>query len=395
MGATEVAAALEQLAELTSGPTLQRAGSLARGLRLLRGLAPDDKRELAARVAERAAPALVPRIRAQTGMDLTAQQLEAVLDLVRRLDRDDLGAIVEDVRRGEVLDVAERVADAAAAATGAPEDGLDDPAALRQAVARLREEAAESAVALAAARSEAERHANALAAAERSRDAAETQRRELLRELEDTKAALHATEVRAREAERRAERLRGDVDRLGEELRQRADATRRAVDDRVALAAGAGPDGGAGPTGAPIPMGATTGLGRWATGPAHVAARARVAATSFDGLLDALRSAGTGRERLALLDAGAAALRDASPDGRRRAVEAVPDGWARRRAIARLATRSVCDGAEAVALAASLGRRGERRLLVGELVRRGLVSPDAAAGAVDERAAARPGGRPR
>lgn len=69
--------------------------------RTIRGLSPAAKRELAAEVAERVAPQLVPQIRGEEG-DLTGEQVAAVVDLLRRADRDQLDDLVTALRTGDV-----------------------------------------------------------------------------------------------------------------------------------------------------------------------------------------------------------------------------------------------------------------------------------------------------
>lgn len=386
MGADAVAAALEQLAGLTSGSAVSRSGALARSVSLVRRLDPDDKRELAARVAERVAPSLVPRIRAQTGVDLTAEQVDSLLDLVRRLDHDDLTSIAADVRAEALGTAGDGAADAApergagggAAAEDAGGDapgelGDVDRGSLRRIVARMRDEAADAAVTLASARADAERHAREAAALTRERDAAVAARRDLEQELRDTTAALRATEQRVQELERGQRRLERELEARRAELDQATELARRQADlagaatGRAAAAVegrGARDRGAAGPVGgvAPLPV---------------------------DVVLDRQRRASSGREHLALLEAAAGPLRGVEPARRRDVVAAVPDGWARRRAIGGLVDAAVCDGAEALALTALLGRDGDRRLAVGDLVARGLVSVEDASGVLDARAVAR------
>lgn len=382
MGADAVAAALEQLAGLTSGSAVSRSGALARSVSLVRRLDPDDKRELAARVAERVAPSLVPRIRAQTGVDLTAEQVDSLLDLVRRLDHDDLTSIAADVRAEALGTAGDGAADAAPERGAAAEDaggdapgelGDVDRGSLRRIVARMRDEAADAAVTLASARADAERHAREAAALTRERDAAVAARRDLEQELRDTTAALRATEQRVQELERGQRRLERELEARRAELDQATELARRQADlagaatGRAAAAVegrGARDRGAAGPVGgvAPLPV---------------------------DVVLDRQRRASSGREHLALLEAAAGSLREVEPARRRDVVAAVPDGWARRRAIGGLVDAAVCDGAEALALTALLGRDGDRRLAVGDLVARGLVSVEDASGVLDARAVAR------
>lgn len=122
--------------------TLQRLTVAVDATREIRGLSPEHKRALAIEVAERVAPQLVPQIRAEQG-DLTPEQVTAVVDLLRRADRDQIDGLVDALRSGDV-EPALALADGAlgALAPSAPpppsEDGEDDgdPAATAAAASR-------------------------------------------------------------------------------------------------------------------------------------------------------------------------------------------------------------------------------------------------------------------
>jgi hypothetical protein len=88
--------ALRLLDELkTARGTLDRAAVLGRGVRALARMDGREQRELALAVAERVAPQLLPRIEAETGATLTEQQVAAVLDLVRRLEPDQIDDVLD------------------------------------------------------------------------------------------------------------------------------------------------------------------------------------------------------------------------------------------------------------------------------------------------------------
>lgn len=85
-----------------------------------------DKRDLAVLVAERAAPQLVPRIRGETGLDLTREQVQAVIDMAGRMDADDIDELRHAVRDPEAREQTLRTVGASAAAAAAGATGLDD-----------------------------------------------------------------------------------------------------------------------------------------------------------------------------------------------------------------------------------------------------------------------------
>lgn len=105
---------LNLLLQARSGNTFDRARSVSSALQEFRDLSGDQKRSLALLVARRAAPELVPRIEAETGIDLTPEQTRTVIDLVARLG---------DANLAELRDTVEEVE-----ATGLPltQDAADD-----------------------------------------------------------------------------------------------------------------------------------------------------------------------------------------------------------------------------------------------------------------------------
>lgn len=79
--------------------------------RTIADLPAERKRALAIEVAERVAPQLVPAIESESG-DLTTQQVGAVVDLLRRADREQLDDLVTALRSGEVMEAIDLVDDA-------------------------------------------------------------------------------------------------------------------------------------------------------------------------------------------------------------------------------------------------------------------------------------------
>lgn len=79
--------------------------------RVIGSLPAQRKRALAIEVAERVAPQLVPAIRSESG-DLSPEQVGALVDLLRRADRDQLDELVEALRTGDVVGAVSLVDDA-------------------------------------------------------------------------------------------------------------------------------------------------------------------------------------------------------------------------------------------------------------------------------------------
>lgn len=86
---------LELVASLRSGGPVARGKTVAEAFKAVRSMSVKDKRDLALLVAERTAPQLVPRIQAEGLTELNAEQVKAVVDMVRNLDDED----VEDLKR--------------------------------------------------------------------------------------------------------------------------------------------------------------------------------------------------------------------------------------------------------------------------------------------------------
>lgn len=125
---------LDLVGSLRSGGPVARARTAAEAIKTLRSLSVKDKRDLALLVAERTAPQLVPRIQAEGFTDLSTEQIEAVVDMVRNLDSDDVDDLKRTFTDPEARDDALRAvgvgvtaaAAAASADTPAAPDG-DEP----------------------------------------------------------------------------------------------------------------------------------------------------------------------------------------------------------------------------------------------------------------------------
>ncbi len=81
--------------------------------RVIAQLPAERKRALAVEVAERVAPQLVPAIEAESG-DLSAEQVGALVDLLRRADPEQLDDLVAALREGDIGEAAELVGEAVA-----------------------------------------------------------------------------------------------------------------------------------------------------------------------------------------------------------------------------------------------------------------------------------------
>jgi hypothetical protein len=98
---------LDLFAAARTGSRTRRARALAQAARAMASLSADEKRDLAALIAERAAPQLVSRIDAEAGLDLTSEQVNAVITMAERIDPDELATLRSQVRdrerRGQAL----------------------------------------------------------------------------------------------------------------------------------------------------------------------------------------------------------------------------------------------------------------------------------------------------
>lgn len=100
-----------------------------------------------------------------------------------------------------------------------------------------------------------------------------------------------------------------------------------------------------------------------------------------------LRDAATARERLRALDADA--LAGAGAEAILEVIDAVPDGWQRRRAISRLVEGGVLDPVTAPEVVGRLGRASDRTFVAGAMLDAGVVTADQLADLLPSRAAAR------
>ncbi len=94
-------------------------------------------------------------------------------------------------------------------------------------------------------------------------------------------------------------------------------------------------------------------------------------------------------DRLALLADAGADVWDLGPTGRAAVLDAVPDGWARRRALLRWVALDVITADEAPALVRRLGRRSDRAWVAASLVEAATLDVEDLAGLCDPRDARR------
>lgn len=94
---------LELLEGLRGASKLGRARILARAAQVIRRLTGEQRKQLALEVARHAAPDLAPRIEAATGGDLSGRQVGTLIDLIRKLDNDQLAEVAIAIRTGGPL----------------------------------------------------------------------------------------------------------------------------------------------------------------------------------------------------------------------------------------------------------------------------------------------------
>ena len=112
-------------------------------------------------------------------------------------------------------------------------------------------------------------------------------------------------------------------------------------------------------------------------------------AAPVPSLATRLAAASSARERLGLLDGAGAAVWELGPTGRAAVIDAVPDGWVRRRALQRWVDLDVITPAEAPALVRRLARRTDRAWLAASLVDSGILDVGDLPGVCAPRDAAR------
>lgn len=353
-----------QAQAMVTGSRLERARAGMTALNLFNQLSASDKRDLAVLVAQRAAPNLVPRIRAETGMDLTTEQSRAVLDMVQRLDGDDLAEIQRSLSTPEARRATlEQVGTAAATATGVDDVVADTPPLDRDAVARATADAPAD-----------EPHQSSEHQQARQR-MLEGRVDELTAELAGARTAVSKAEGRARTAEglvqdaqaraeaaeRRTEDQGEVLERARLETRQAADRVREAEENvrrmeaRKVSAAGAVPRAGSTPTRSSARIAGIGDVAQLAT---------RMHDTSASG---ALRMFVGSLPSMAAMGA----------DDRYQLVTSIPDGWARRKAIQRLVEAGAVDPSEAGGLLTTLASNGNQVFAAGSMLEAGLLDGDA------------------
>lgn len=200
------------LAEIAgTGGRIDQAKAISRAVKALNSLDADQKREMAVLVAERVAPDLVPKIAEETGVDLTIAQVQAVLDMARRLEPEDVAELQEVVAAREGLATLPPPVVAATVATtsGPASEPAPDPAL---------EAAPEPAPEPAAPDADAELEARLAAA--------EEERRALLAEAEEERERAVAAAVAARETAEAEARAALDAAReQADEMLRRAEET--------------------------------------------------------------------------------------------------------------------------------------------------------------------------
>lgn len=336
---------VESLAGLREGSAFARARGAAETFRAFASLSADQKRDLAVLVAERAAPHLVPRIEAETGLDLSREQVQAVLDMAGRLDAEDLDELAHAVRdreaRGEAL---RDVATSAAAATGlddvvtpepspptgpAPDEDADPPASVTE-PAPPPEPA-----------HEVETDAEVMA---------------LDPEPEPTVEVAPAPEPREFTS------IFDTLDTPDWSRPTTVEAVRRSAPT---------------PTAEPDPT---------ASDAADLTTRVRAARLP---LVERLRSAASDAERMRVLRARVHEVSGMDPVARAAVVDAVPDGWARRRALDAMVEGGAITSDELPGLVHRLGSPMARSWVCATAIEAGLLDVDALDHLLDDRAVGR------
>lgn len=117
---------IDLFADVRDGSSFERAKAGASAFRAFASLSAVQKRDLAVLVAERAAPQLVPKIQAETGLDLTREQVQAVIEMAGRMDAEDIEELRRAVQDDEARNDAIRTVGTSAATAAAAATGLDD-----------------------------------------------------------------------------------------------------------------------------------------------------------------------------------------------------------------------------------------------------------------------------
>lgn len=401
---TTPADVMARAGEMMSGSRFERARAGASALSAFVQLTPEDKRDLAVLVAQRVAPELVPRIEAETGMDLTQEQSRAVVDMIGRLDGDDIEEVTSALRSPDARRAAlGTVGAAAASATGledvvaderaggagnadgshdapvdagdqqdetAPEPVSQVAAAAAEAVAEHGDDA-ESAM-VATLQSRVADLEGRLAAAEAEVRTVTADRDKARADVDAAEELITELETKLRDAESEAATTRREHDATVDDLRRRLERARRESggDGRTAPAAPVVADDGP-------RLGFDTEIAF--ESPAAVLAASGVEATpaptptpttsvaQLVGDIDGL----TGSAALRRIKGLAARLDTTTTRDLASLLQAVPDGWARRRALEVLVAEDVADAAD-TSLLALLERTSDQVFAAGAFLDAGV-----------------------
>lgn len=397
---TTPADVMARAGEMMSGSRFERARAGASALSAFVQLTPEDKRDLAVLVAQRVAPELVPRIEAETGMDLTQEQSRAVVDMIGRLDGDDIEEVTSALRSPDARRAAlGTVGAAAAAATGledvvadervggagnadgshhAPVDAGDQqdetaPEPVSQVAAAAAEAVAEhgddaESATVATLQSRVADLEGRLAAAEAEVRTVTADRDKARADVDAAEELITELETKLRDAESEAATTRREHDATVEDLRRRLERARRESggDGRTAPAAPVVADDGP-------RLGFDTEIAF--ESPAAVLAASGVEATpapttsvaQLVGDIDGL----TGSAALRRIKGLAARLDTTTTRDLASLLQAVPDGWARRRALEVLVAEDVADAAD-TSLLALLERTSDQVFAAGAFLDAGV-----------------------
>lgn len=366
---------LAHAARVHNGTKFERARASATTLSTFLQLSADDKRNLAVMVAQRAAPELVPRIQAESGVDLTADQSRAVLDMISRLDGNDLKELSVSVATPE----ARRATLGAVTASAATATGLDDVVA---ADAGPDEALAGRVVALEA----------SLAAAETTMRHNEQSLEQARHSATEAEARADQLETQLRDAASKADIVRREHDTELDELRRQLRHATREVEEaggssmsslasvaRPAVMPGSVsafdmmPSFDLGDVSDLLPSAVTEGATGLPGRPAPGLTSETTGATASVSDLVATLEAGSAAAALRTIRAWLPRLAQTSPSERARVLQAIPDGWARRRALQRMVEAGVATTGQDAGLLTLLERTGDQVFAAASMIRAGLA----------------------
>jgi hypothetical protein len=304
---------------------VERGRAFASGASTLSGLSADERRELAIDVSEVAAPQLRSELEAA---DFEGEPVAEALNTLRELDADDLDVVIEAIEAG----TGEQQAQAAGAPGGSAE-------------------------------------------AETSRETTVT-----------TEEEADTTDERADATHERADATHEGTDATHAETegaREEPDATAVPTGGDRSATTREDPFGGA------APRQPTTG-----SRPAEDATPGRQVTKSAEetespDLAARVRRADKPAACLGVISASLVEARQLSTAELVAAVEAVPDGWARRRALERLVAGGAVDGQAAAELVATLGGDADRRWVAATMTEAALLEAADLDGLIGPRAAGR------